>query len=191
MRGARIVADHADHSGVVSGNADFRCASALSIGCRLSGGRPSGPGSRDGGPEAAERLDVDERIPARDAWRRAGSSPPRCGAAGSRGPSSGNCEQTSVGVGCWPSTCSRSSGARLRTSPGFASSGARPRLSERYFTISRASAGSIWRLVQRHHPPDGFLPAFRRGAPVRDARHPPLVVRGLWQAPHASSPSGS
>src|SRR5436190_1685158 len=44
IRGLRFVADHADHSGVFSGNADFRCASALSIGCRLSGGRPSGPG---------------------------------------------------------------------------------------------------------------------------------------------------
>src|SRR3990170_2483667 len=48
--GLRMVADHADHSGVRSGNADFRCASALSMGWRLSGGRPSGPGWLDGGP---------------------------------------------------------------------------------------------------------------------------------------------
>src|SRR4029077_9102908 len=46
-RGDEADADHVDHSGVLRGNAFDRCAMALSIGCRLSGGRPSGPGSVD------------------------------------------------------------------------------------------------------------------------------------------------
>src|SRR5258707_15299868 len=46
-RGDEAEADHVDHSGVMRGNAFDRCAIALSIGCLLSGGRPSGPGSVD------------------------------------------------------------------------------------------------------------------------------------------------
>jgi hypothetical protein len=40
-----IAADHVDQSDVFSGNALARCSSALSIGWRLSGSRPSSPGS--------------------------------------------------------------------------------------------------------------------------------------------------
>ena len=36
----RMVADHAAHSGVFSGNALARCSMAFSTGCRASGGRP-------------------------------------------------------------------------------------------------------------------------------------------------------
>src|SRR5262245_24553508 len=50
-RGDEVEADHVNHSGVTSGNAFDKYAIALSIGCRVSGGRPSGVGSVDAGRE--------------------------------------------------------------------------------------------------------------------------------------------
>src|SRR5262245_54961760 len=50
-RGDEVEADHVNHSGVTSGNAFDRYAIALSIGWRVSGGRPSAVGSVDAGRE--------------------------------------------------------------------------------------------------------------------------------------------
>ncbi len=61
-----MFADHACHSGVLSGNVLDKWSSAFSTGCRRSAGRPSGEGSRGGGP------------PRRNAWKSTSGYHPRC-----------------------------------------------------------------------------------------------------------------
>ena len=125
--GARIFADQADHSGVFSGNAVDRCAIAFSMGWRLSGGRPSGPGSRLRRTHAPERLEIGERIVA--AMHGDQQFPFALGAALRNHAADG----VALGAGlppcpCRRRTCTRSCAARLRSTPGLASSGASPRL---------------------------------------------------------------
>src|SRR3712207_6944821 len=48
--------DQADHSAVFSGNARARWSTAFSTGCRVSGGRPSGDGSRGAGYRSEEHT---------------------------------------------------------------------------------------------------------------------------------------
>ena len=49
-------------------------------------------------------------------------------------------------------------------------------LFDRYFTTCTRGRRVDLEAVQRHHPGDGALPAFGRGAPERDARQLLLVV---------------
>ena len=65
---------------------------------------------------------------------------------------------------------------------GFASSGASPRLFERYLTTCRAVVGLDVQPVERRHALNLTLPALGRVALKRNARHLPLVVGLMTRA---------